>query len=347
MSRTPDRETGPQGGWTVLLVPDRGRHRVREFTISLRHVARARVLLAALAVAFVLGMGTLGMLWARISGYGRLADENIALRSHLASIEHDVEDLQDAIRRMRLYDTQIRHLAAGSDLPGTGALDEDEAREWQELWGDDLPTRPSADERPNLPGEDGDPMEEILTEQDGDYDVFPGDIRPAELWAVAVEARARQLVRLVHRMEPRMSAMVQDLEDWRSYRSAFPRIWPVQGVLSSGFGYRRSPFSRRWKFHTGIDLAGDRGTPIYAVAPGVVTFAGYHYGYGRMVEIDHGHGIHTRYAHNTAHYVMEGQTVETGQLVAALGSSGRTTGPHLHFEVLVDGQQVDPLEYLP
>jgi murein DD-endopeptidase MepM/ murein hydrolase activator NlpD len=343
---SPPADPGPQGGWTVLLVPDRGRHRVREFTVSPHHLARARTIGVILAVAFVAGMGMLGMLWTRIWGYDGLAEENVALRGRLASIEHDVEDLQDAIRRIRLYDTQIRHLAAGSDLPGTGALDDDEAREWRALWGDDLPTRPQGDERPVLPGEDGEPMEEIPTEI-GDDDVVPGDIRPAELWAMAVEARARRLVHLVHRMEPRMSAMVQDLEDWRSYRSAFPRIWPVDGVLSSGFGYRRSPFSRRWKFHTGIDLAGDRGTPIFAVAPGVVTFAGYHYGYGRMVEIDHGHDIHTRYAHNTAHYVMEGQTVEVGQLVAALGSSGRTTGPHLHFEVLVDGEQVDPLEYLP
>ncbi len=343
---TPPDDPGPQGGWTVLLVPDRGRHRVREITISHLHLNRVRSAAVLLAVLFVVGMGVLGMVWTRIWGYGGLAEENVALRSHLASIEHDVEDLQDAIRRIRLYDTQIRHLAAASDLPGTGALDEDEAREWRALWGEDLPARPQGDERPIRPGEDGEPMEEIPTEF-GDEDVVPGDIRPAELWAMAVEARARQLVHLVHRMEPRMSAMVQDLEDWRSYRSAFPRIWPVHAVLSSGFGYRRSPFSRRWKFHTGIDLAGDRGTPIYAVAPGVVTFAGYHYGYGRMVEVDHGHGIHTRYAHNTAHYVMEGQTVEVGQLVAALGSSGRTTGPHLHFELLVDGEQVDPLEYLP
>lgn len=341
---SPARRGPERAGWTVLLVPDRGRHRVREFVVSGRHLARIRIAGVAAAVLFVVGMGLLGMVWARVFGYGDLAAENASLRGRLASIEHDVEGLQDAIRRIRLYDTQIRHLSAGADLPGTGAMDAEDAEAWQELWGDDLPTRP---ERTLRPGEDGDPMEEISAEEGADPEAVPGDIRPTELWAMAVEARARRLVHVVHRMEPRMSAMVQDLEDWRSYRSAYPQIWPVHGLLSSGFGYRRSPFSRRWKFHTGIDLAGDRGTPIFAVAPGLVTLAGYHYGYGRMIELDHGHGIRTRYAHNTAHYVMEGQVVETGQLIAALGSTGRTTGPHLHFELLVDGEQVDPLEYLP
>jgi len=130
-------------------------------------------------------------------------------------------------------------------------------------------------------------------------------------------------------------------------QEVFPAGRPIAGGwISSYFGYRTDPFNGLREFHQGVDLAGKLGDPVMAVAAGVVTFAGKRFGYGNLVEINHGNGFVTRYAHNAAVEVRAGETVSKGQVVALMGSTGRSTGPHVHFEVWRDGQVVDPLKYL-
>lgn len=119
-----------------------------------------------------------------------------------------------------------------------------------------------------------------------------------------------------------------------------------EGWLSSFFGVRNDPFTGRAAMHKGLDYAGKAGSPVVAVAAGSVTWSGPRSGYGNLVEIDHGHGFMTRYGHNQQNLVRVGQIVRKGQQIAKIGSSGRSTGPHVHFEVLDDGQQVNPLRYL-
>ncbi|MCK9510232.1 MAG: M23 family metallopeptidase [Pigmentiphaga sp.] len=123
---------------------------------------------------------------------------------------------------------------------------------------------------------------------------------------------------------------------------------PIEGYRyrSSSFGPRFDPINRRRAFHEGIDFAAPRGTPIYAAAGGVVLTAKYLRGYGNTVEIDHGDRLVTRYAHASRLLVKPGQVIKRGQQVATVGSTGRSTGPHLHFEVRVDGQAADPRLYL-
>jgi murein DD-endopeptidase MepM/ murein hydrolase activator NlpD len=115
------------------------------------------------------------------------------------------------------------------------------------------------------------------------------------------------------------------------------------GYISSTFGARSDPFTGRQAFHKGIDFAGREGNDVVAVASGVVTWVGDRYGYGEMVEINHGNGYATRYAHNAENLVSVGDTVKRGDVIARMGDTGRATGPNLHFEVLLDGQAVDPL----
>jgi murein DD-endopeptidase MepM/ murein hydrolase activator NlpD len=117
---------------------------------------------------------------------------------------------------------------------------------------------------------------------------------------------------------------------------------PVPEVSSSGFGWRRDPINRRRKFHMGADYAADRGTPVLAAGDGVVILAGRHNGYGRTVIVDHGGGLVTRYAHLQTIAVERGAVVSATDRVGTVGSSGRATGPHLHFEVRVEGRPVDP-----
>jgi murein DD-endopeptidase MepM/ murein hydrolase activator NlpD len=126
-----------------------------------------------------------------------------------------------------------------------------------------------------------------------------------------------------------------------------PEGRPVtDGFISSYFGEREDPFSGHEAYHKGVDFAGTTGSNVIAVAAGVVTWAGERSGYGNLVEINHGDGYVTRYAHNARTLVTVGQTVKRGEPVALMGSTGRSTGPHVHFEVLRNGRQVDPLSFI-
>jgi murein DD-endopeptidase MepM/ murein hydrolase activator NlpD len=125
-----------------------------------------------------------------------------------------------------------------------------------------------------------------------------------------------------------------------------PNSRPVDGPLGSGFGFRSDPFTGRAALHTGLDFPADIGTPIEAAAGGVVQLVEHHPAYGLMVELDHGRGLVTRYAHASKALVKAGDLVKRGQVIANVGTSGRSTGPHLHFEVLVDGVPQDPSRFL-
>ena len=126
-----------------------------------------------------------------------------------------------------------------------------------------------------------------------------------------------------------------------------PNIWPVAGPISSYYGYRTSPGGIGSTFHEGVDIAGDYGTPISATAAGTVTQAGWVGGYGYLVEVKHADGIVTRYGHNSAVLVYEGQHVDQGSMIALMGSTGNSTGPHCHYEVRIHGEAVDPMYFLP
>ena len=134
-------------------------------------------------------------------------------------------------------------------------------------------------------------------------------------------------------------------------RSLHDRVMPSgspvkNGWVSSGYGKRTDPFTGKKEFHKGVDLAGKEGSRVLSVGDGIVTWVGKRAGYGNLVEITHGNGYVTRYGHNKKLLVAVGDTVKKGQQIAVLGSTGRSTGPHVHFEVVHNGQQVNPSKYL-
>jgi murein DD-endopeptidase MepM/ murein hydrolase activator NlpD len=136
------------------------------------------------------------------------------------------------------------------------------------------------------------------------------------------------------------------LQDRKSLLASTPAIRPTTGWLSSGFGYRTSPFTGRREFHRGIDIATRGGTPVIAPADGVVTFAGKKGGLGKLVVIDHGYGKITRYAHLKKQLVRRGAHVNRGDKIALVGNTGRSTAPHLHYEVHVNGIPANPAKYI-
>ena len=125
-----------------------------------------------------------------------------------------------------------------------------------------------------------------------------------------------------------------------------PNSRPVDVEVGSGFGFRTDPFTGRPALHTGLDFPAESGTAIHAAAGGVVRTVEWHPAYGHMVELDHGNGLVTRYAHTSKVFVKVGDLIKRGQIVAAIGTTGRSTGPHLHFEVLVEGVPQDPEKFL-
>jgi murein DD-endopeptidase MepM/ murein hydrolase activator NlpD len=151
-------------------------------------------------------------------------------------------------------------------------------------------------------------------------------------------------------LENKMNHLEQNLQVYEAVlreRGFTPSIWPVNGKLDSGFGVRRNPFGgSSSEFHTGQDIEVPLGTSVVAGAKGTVTFVGWQHGYGQLVVIDHGGGLTTRYGHLSELDVELGQEVSRGEFIGRAGSTGRSTGPHLHYEIRINDEPVDPLQYL-
>ena len=140
--------------------------------------------------------------------------------------------------------------------------------------------------------------------------------------------------------------LIDKLTKKKNLLASSPSIKPVSGIITSSFGYRKSPFTGRRTFHSGLDISNRRGTKIVSTAVGKVVFAGRKTGYGNVVIIDHGYGKATKYAHLRDILVHKNQQIKRGEVIATLGNTGRSTGPHLHYEVLVNGTPVNPSKYI-
>lgn len=169
---------------------------------------------------------------------------------------------------------------------------------------------------------------------------------------VSVFAIVTQLASAKRRTE-KVSNFIETTDDLmlqtQLNRAVKPHHWPVvheRSYVSSRYGWRKNPFSEEKHWHAGFDIAAPYNAPVVSSADGVVTFAGYRFGYGIMVEITHGGGMISRYAHLNRSIVHNNQNVKAGELVGLLGSTGRSTGPHLHFEILVGGHKVDPYPFI-
>ena len=155
-----------------------------------------------------------------------------------------------------------------------------------------------------------------------------------------------QLKGAASKQETSLQMLIEYFEDKRSLYASTPSVWPVRGWVTSHFGNRLSPFSGILKFHEGMDIAAQTGMPVVSPADGVVIKAGFGTGYGNMVELSHGYGIKTLFAHNSRLNVKAGQRIKRGDVIAYVGDSGSSTGPHLHYEVRLNGLPVNPVRYL-
>jgi murein DD-endopeptidase MepM/ murein hydrolase activator NlpD len=177
---------------------------------------------------------------------------------------------------------------------------------------------------------------------------------PRNTLVLSSSAYSNQLGEAFSKLEYKVDTQITDfmtlteqVNKYKPYLDALPSIWPLWGRVTSYFGYRPNPFSGRGtEFHAGIDIIASTGTPVVATGNGFVDFAGWNGGYGYTVIINHGFGIETLYAHNSRLAVSEGDFVARGAIISYAGSTGRSTGPHLHYEVRVNGIAKNPLDYL-
>lgn len=161
-----------------------------------------------------------------------------------------------------------------------------------------------------------------------------------------LNASIDQLASQFDSQQAQLSALQSLLLDAKIESNLKPTGMPVEGYISSYFGGRPDPFSGHSAYHTGLDISAPKGTPVHAVAEGMVTYAGERSGYGEVIEIDHGNGYMTRYAHNSQLEVRPGQRVHVGDVISEAGSTGRSTGSHVHFEVWYKGRVVNPLAFV-
>jgi murein DD-endopeptidase MepM/ murein hydrolase activator NlpD len=289
--------------------------------ISVAHPAMlatlAVIVLAILGTAFAIGM-QLGQRSGHALGMRQVDHWSNVLRDQKAEISNLKRQLQDetnalAIRIAKLDAHVVRIDELGKRLTSMAHIDHRDI---------------NFDEEPPVGGPDGD--------EDGASPPLPD-----------LSASLSQLEQRVDLRDAQLSALENVILSRDLNASIRPEGRPVlQGFISSYFGQRDDPITGHEEFHKGVDFAGNEGDPVVAVAAGVVTWAGERSGYGKLVEIDHGKGYTTRYAHNEQTLVTVGQTVTRGQTIALMGSTGHSTGPHVHFEVLRNGRQVNPLAFI-
>jgi murein DD-endopeptidase MepM/ murein hydrolase activator NlpD len=177
----------------------------------------------------------------------------------------------------------------------------------------------------------------------------PANAAVADIAAVALstpEDTFGVLRVLLQGLESRLRYVRRDVERREELASATPSIWPAQGWLTGTFGGRSDPFSGEPAFHQGIDISTEKGSPVYATADGTVESASYTGDYGNLIVLSHGFGLATRYGHLSGFAVTPGQTIKRGTVIGYVGSTGRSTGSHLHYEILANGKLINPLQLL-
>jgi murein DD-endopeptidase MepM/ murein hydrolase activator NlpD len=322
--------------YTLMVIPDRS-GQVRRIQVSGRRLRQAAW---AAGIVLLCGVG-LGVDWARARLDNReldsLRSESAAQKTQLEALEGAVQTLEQRLGRVSELERKVRVIA---DLPAPA---ERTVAPPRGLGGGEAeaPLPALSPEEADL--KDSAPAQEPA-ESPAPISSLSGPARAARV--AGLQARALQLARLAESRQESLAGLVDGLRGKSRRLASTPSIWPTEGWVTSRFGYRISPFTGRRQFHSGIDVASRPGMAVVAPARGRVVFAGKKGPMGRTVILDHGYGVRTTYGHNRELLVKRGEEVERGQKIASVGNSGRSTGPHLHYAVQVDGRRVNPMNYI-
>ncbi|MEY2986964.1 MAG: hypothetical protein RJB13_485 [Pseudomonadota bacterium] len=355
-SKPPKVVTG-RGGWlsrlscvTLIYIPN-------ESATSRRIRIPKVVLYTGMTVACVV-LGILSALSANLvkmaklqSEYEQLRSENTAIRSEAAALVSKLQEVRSNLAQVDHISDQVRQEAASLDprsekkkgaLTGLGLRSRRVSSKTSLLVerSANPPLQLSKINKNTSEDEAGADRIDLPTQALGS-DVNVENLEFKDLFAALSDIRAKSSVQLEG-----LSTLLKELQGYRVRLSQTPTISPVQGLVTSFYGVRSSPFTGESKMHKGVDIAAPMGSPIRAAANGTVVRAGTADDYGNYIEIAHGFGVVTRYAHAQKLLVRTGARVSKGDLIGLVGATGRTTGPHLHYEVEVGGRKVDPSNFI-
>lgn len=346
--------------YTVMVVPEKQKG-VKTFRIP-------TVLFKSLAFMTVMVVLLIGVLaydyWKilqQVYENKHLSIENRQLKEQIQLFQMKMNTLGDDLRRINTFEKKLRVITGLEDINTKGPIYKSEQGESKESFTlDDLNS--SFDLKFQEDFEDLPKFKELKNLYDKKIAASLGLERSYLLtkqWSdlarrsfalsndyAKFDFKYDQIRDVISGIEGNIHKLDQFLLDKESFLNSTPTILPADGWITSYFGQRMSPWAGRLKMHEGLDVGAPYGTPVHAPADGIITYSGEKAGFGKFVQIDHGYGIETIYAHNQSLHVRSGQKIKRGSLLAAVGNTGHSTGPHLHYEVRVNGIAVDPLYFI-
>ena len=294
--------------YSVLVVPDRSSKSMR-FRVAQGMVTRFAVALAILFVAGVAALFHYAHVVSQIADDRAIKEENSQLRSELLQIQQKVVSINKTLDRVEQLDQKLRQISMLSDPDRNLAIGPVGTKDGEgELDGKQL----------------------VLDPEDGP----------------TVESKLDSLSAEAAKQEQSLQELQEYFEDQKSLLASAPSVWPARGFVTSDFGHRLDPYTAERTMHKGLDIGVPFGTPVQAPADGTVVFASTEGGYGNVLVLDHGYGIKTRYGHLSQILVKAGQKVHRGDKIALSGNTGRSTGPHVHYEVRVNGIPQNPRKFI-
>ncbi len=312
----------------------------RKFTVQLTYLKIVLFLLSFMIISLFAGFIDYFGLLAQSVENKKLKIENINLQKQFQVVEGKLDSLQSGLDRVGVMtnklklitDTHMKDRSERLSFPAqiNNAEDALKAKSAERMSSEDFSTQD-----PNIPTEN--PVNTL----NGELATEKSSANYATLVIKIDEAVKDSMLK-----EQSVIELWESLSASQSLLSSTPSIKPARGPIGSTFGFRLDPINGKMKMHAGLDIVASPGTPVRAPADGVVSFAGWDETYGKLVSIDHGFGVLTRYGHNSQIYVQVGQKISKYDVISASGSTGRSTGPHLHYEVRVNGLPVNPANYI-
>jgi murein DD-endopeptidase MepM/ murein hydrolase activator NlpD len=346
--------------YTVMVVPEKQKG-VKTYRIP-------TVLFKSMAFLFVMLVMLIGVLafdyWKilqQVYENKHLSIENRQLKEQIQLFQMKMNTIASDLKRINTFEKKLRVITGLENVTEKGALYQPEKEEGKDSFSlDDLNS--SLDLKLQFDVEERPRFKELKSLYDKKIAANLGLERSYLLTKQWSELARRsfslstdyarfdykygQIKEVVETIEGNIHALDQHLLDKESFLNSTPTVLPAVGWITSYFGQRISPYLGKLKMHEGLDVGAPPGTPIISPADGIVTFSGEKAGFGKFVQVDHGYGIETIYAHSQSLHVKSGQKVKRGRLLASVGSTGHSTGPHLHYEVRVNGIAVDPLYFI-
>lgn len=321
-------------GYTLLIIPN-------ETGLTRRLSLPKGVFFGMLLLAFIVVGGVTGItleyvnLRAQISDYDRLKAENSNIRSEAVALAERLEKVQSTLTQVDNFSDQVRAVVQSEPGPKKkSAVLQNSADSTQ------------GNIEPAIGPLSKEEFAALKTQQEDPSARPAGVVKHDNLEFKNIFARLSDIQVQGEQQAKDLSMLLGDLQAYRKQLDATPTISPVKGWVTSMFGFRTSPFLRKEKMHWGLDIAAPMGSPIRSAGNGTIVKVGHVEDYGKFVEVSHGYGLVTRYAHAQAIHVKVGDKVKKGTTLGAVGMTGRTTGPHLHYEIELNGRRVDPSTYI-